>query len=529
MDLRRRGDASGHATVGVVLVIALVVVGTAAVVALGGQALRDTEDRSEIERAQQAMTLFDSQTARVALGESDRQTVRFGPTAGTYRVEPAAGEISIVNVDRDDDEDDISWTADGYPTDATAGDDDGDIEYIHNETLGAVVYESEGRAIAYQGGGVWQTGPDGAARVVSPPEFHLRGGTPMLPLVQVTGEGSASGSARAAISVGAFRARDVYPNATRAFPDGEPFANPVRNGSIVVRVESEYARAWGAYFESRTDGVVSYPSDGVVTVELVSEARVGEFDMPLEGSAVTVDGPADAHGVGRAADGETAFSIRLRPDDADSAKFSNLQWSLYAEEGDREFEMHLKKTAGGDDCSDGSTGTAADLTIYYSWNDGADYHGWKTTDAIEADCADLDGDGDYEIYFEITFVDDDDGDGTYDDDEGASDVALEFGSLSAGDLERFDPGGSLNGSHALDGHSAGWEPVSPVAGSTTLSSDQLVNHYFAELPRRFDLRVDDEDSDTVNEDASEVTFYGSGGGRQVTFLHVTETRLEIEL
>ncbi|MEF8790985.1 MAG: hypothetical protein V5A61_12740 [Haloarculaceae archaeon] len=527
-----RQGTVGQATVAVVLVIALVVIGSTAVFALGDQALSDTERRSDVERAQQAMTLFDSQTAQVALSESDRQTVRFGRTAGTYRVDPTAGEISIINVDRDDDEDDISWTADGYPTDATAGDDDGDIEYIHNETLGAVVYESEGRAIAYQGGGVWQTGPDGAARVVSPPEFHYRAQTLTLPIVQVTGEGSASGSARASVSAGAFRARDVYPDASETFDvgDPDPFSNPVLKGSIIVRIESEYARAWGAYFEERTDGVVSYPSDGVVAVELVSLAQIGEFDMPLEGGAVTIDGVSGDHGVKRQgmAD-ETAFSIRLRPDDADSAKFSNLQWSLYADEGDREFEMHLKKAGGGDDCSDGSTSLGAHLTIYYSWDGGDHYHGWRTTSPIEAQCANLDAsDAEEEIYLEVPFVDDDDADGEYDDPE-ASDVELEFQSLSNRDLEHFNPNGALDGSRPVDGHSAGWEPVDPSAGSTTLTTDQLVNHYFAELPEEFDLRVDDKGSDTTNEDASSGTFYNAGSGRYVTYLHVTTNQVEVEV
>ena len=522
MDPRRRPGARGHAVVGVVLVVALVVVGTTVVVAIGGQALRDTERRSDVERAQQAMTLFDSQATQIALGEADRRTVSFGRTAGTYRVDPAAGEISIINVDRDDDGDD-----DG-DTDPTTGSPNDDEYILEPTSLGAVVYENGDRTVAYQGGGVWQRGPDGNARMISPPEFHYRGETPMLPVVQVVGEGAAGGTPRATVSAGDFRTRSVYPNASDAFDNGDPFRNPVENGSVIVRIESEYADAWGAYFEERTDGVVSYPADGVVTVELVSLAQVGEFDMPLEGGAVAVTGAPDSHSVARGAGGGTAFSIRLRPDGG-GAEFSNLQWSLYADEGDREFEMHLKKAGGGDSCADGTTGTAAHLTIYYSWNGGTDYHGWKTTTPIDAECADLDGDGDYEIYLEAEFVDDDDSNGVYDDDEGPDDPQLEFQSLSSGDLERFGPGGSLNGSYPIEGHSVGWEPVTPTAGSTTLTSDQLVNHYFAELPEEFDLRADDGGSNTVSEDASRMTFYSSGGGRQATYLHVTASEVEVEL
>jgi len=515
--------------VGAVLVIALVIAGSTAVLALGNQALTDTERRSDVQRAQQAMTLLDSQTAQVALGESDRQTVRFGRTSGTYSADPTAGEISIINVDRDDDEDNITWTADGYPTDAVDGDDDGDIEYIHNETLGAVVYDGDDRTIAYQGGGVWQREPGGGTRMVSPPEFHYRAQTLTLPIVQVKGEGAAGGSARATISKGDFRARSVYPNASDSFDNGGPFRNPVENGSVIVRIESDYANAWGSYFEERTEGNVTYPADGVVAVELVSLAQVGEFDMPLEGGSVTIPGAAGGHSVEVASSaGETAFSIRLRPDDADSANFANLQWSLYADEGSQEFEMHLKKAGGGGGCSGGTTSTAAHLTVYYSWNDGTDYHGWRTPSPIDAQCDDLNGDGDDEIYLDVTFVDDKNSNGVYDDDE-AGDHQLEFQSLSANNLEHFNPNGDLDDSRELDGHLAGWEPVDPTAGSTTLAADQLVNHYFAELPEEFDLRVDDKGSDTVNEGASRGTFYNTGSGRYVTYLHVTTNQVEVEV
>ncbi|MEF8840742.1 MAG: hypothetical protein V5A62_03830 [Haloarculaceae archaeon] len=530
MERRRRPDTRGHAVIGVVLVVALVIVGSTVVVAIGGQALRETEHRSDVERAQQAMTLFDAQTTQVALGDADRRVAPLGRTSGTYRVEPDTGEISIINVDRDDDGDDITWTADGYPTDAVDGDDDGDVEYVHNETLGAVVYESGDRTIAYQGGGVWQRDPGGGVRMISPPEFHYRAQTLTLPVVQVTGEGTASGSARASVSKGAFRARPVYPDASAAFDNGDPYLNPVENGSVIVRIESEYAEAWGTYFEERTDGNISYPADGVVTVELVSLAQLGEFDMPLEGGSVSVPGVAGEHSVEvESSAGETAFSIRLRPDDADSADFANLQWSLYADEGDQEFEMHLKK-AGGGGCSGGTTDTAAHLTIYYSWNDDEDYHGWKTTDPIDAECDDLDGDGDDEIYLDVIFVDDKDGDGVYDDNE-AGDHQLELQELSSSDLESFNPNGDLNESYALDGHTAEGEPVTPTTGSpgTIRAADQLVNHYFAELPEEFDLTVDDKGSDTVSEDTSEVTFYNSGGGRGVTYLHVTATQIEVEV
>ena len=56
-----------------------------------------------------------------------------------------------------------------------------------------------------------------------------------------------------------------------------------------------------------------------------------------------------------------------------------------------------------------------------------------------------------------------------------------------------------------------------------------MNHYFAELPEEFDLRVDDKGSDTTNDDASGGTLYNAGSDRYVTYLHVTTNQVEVEV
>jgi hypothetical protein len=236
--------------------------------------------------------------------------------------------------------------------------------------------------------------------------------------------------------------------------------------------------------------------------------------MPGDDGSITVSGATGDHSTKN-------YSITLRPDDSDSADFNNLQWSMYVEEGDQQFEMHLKKSGSGS-CSD----IKADLTIYYSEDGGATYQGWHADDAYEAECDDLDGDGDDEIYLEAVFVDDKNDNDDFVEIE-TDDVNLTNTSLSSNDLEHFNPNGDLESSTTFDGH-GDWEPETYSAGDEE-TVDRLVNHYFAELPSEFDLTVDDKNSDTVNEEASSGELVTGGSGRYVTFLHVTENEVEVDL
>jgi hypothetical protein len=61
----------------VILIFGLVLTG-AVVVTLGSTAIDDTQDQVSEDRAEKAMTRFDSKAALVALGNSDTQEVDFG-------------------------------------------------------------------------------------------------------------------------------------------------------------------------------------------------------------------------------------------------------------------------------------------------------------------------------------------------------------------------------------------------------------------------------------------------------------------
>jgi hypothetical protein len=211
-------------------------------VAIGSTALADVQSSADVQRIESAMTQVDSKTSLVAHGGSTSQRVRFDPSRDAdVRVNGSAGEMRIR---------------------VEAENDAGDTETVtENVTLGAIVYERDDDRVAYQGGGVWRSNGDGSW-MVSPPEFHYRGDTLTLPLVTIDGVDGRLGDA--AVVTG----RSEHPEGL--FPS-ENVSNPLLGGNVTVTVESEYAQAWGRFFETRTRANVTQVSPTEVRVALRTE------------------------------------------------------------------------------------------------------------------------------------------------------------------------------------------------------------------------------------------------------------------
>ncbi len=237
-DSRSRGQAE---TIGVILIFGLVLTGAVVVVAFGASAIGDTQDRVSEDRAEKAMTQFDSKAALVALGNSDTQEVNFGTDRQSdYEVSEDKGWMRITIENQ-------SGT--------------GGSTTLVNESLGTVIYEVNDKTIAYQGGGVWKRVQANESRMVSPPEFYFRDGTLTLPIVNVTGASSLGSTA----SVTHQETVQTYPSV------GDE--NPLENRLVKVTVQSQYYKGWGRYFEERTDGEVQYDHGrNIVTLTLLSPA-----------------------------------------------------------------------------------------------------------------------------------------------------------------------------------------------------------------------------------------------------------------
>jgi len=256
-------DRGQTEVVGAVMLIAVTVMGTVGIVALGSTALNDTKDAMNTQAAEHTMTQFDAQVAEVALGSSEIKTAKLpetGAQASAKTTDDGWIRMKIIN--------------------ESSGDPVTDGDPVFNHSLGAVVWERGNNEIAYQGGGVWRKAGENAT-MVSPPELHFRGETLTIPVVQVTGDRQLDGDVT--IEQNASTSRS-YPNAD--------FANPFEkvNRSINITVKSEYYQGWADYLETRTEGdtFVDHANE-TVTVQLVAEAGIHEVTAGIGATAAGED------------------------------------------------------------------------------------------------------------------------------------------------------------------------------------------------------------------------------------------------
>lgn len=478
------------APLGIVLIFGIVVFGTFAIVATGDAALADAQRTSELSRAEQSMMQFDSRASEVALGESRAQSIPLGPSgSGQYDVVEDTGWIRVVH--------------ENYVA--------GSNETIYSDTLGAVQYRNGDTSVAYQGGGVWRADGPNESVMVAPPEFHYRSETLAMPVVQVRGIDSAAGDRRALVTERTPTSR-VFPVDTTSYGNGEAYRNPIRGGSVTVTVESEYYHAWGRFFEERTGGTVTLDHTlKQATIELTAPRFIGEFTMPEEGNAVPIRGIVDGHQLEQ-------FQIDLTPDDSDAARFNNLQWSMYVEDGPKEFELHLRLFGPNDDDTTACKEQDISATVYYSDTNGNRYHGWHAPTAFETTCTDRDGDGvDDEVQLIANLT---------------GETTLQMQDLTSSDLLYIDNPGSATRSTfvTFDEHArtVAWEPITYTDGETdTATIDDLLNHYFGLLGPDYDLVVDDQSSDSVSEEDSSGTInYGAKG--RVTYIHISANEVTVD-
>ena len=229
-------DRGQSSVIGVVLLLAITFIGIMAVMVMGTGVLADARLNAQIEQAESAMSQFDSQAALVALGSTETRQITFGQSnEDPLAINESAGRIRILVVN------------DTGPTTIVESD------------LGAITYEFERTTLAYQAGGVWRY-QSGNSTMVSPPEYHYRDQTLTFPIIRVVGDSRSIGSDERVL-ITENGSEQHYPTATRT--------NPLDSGHINIKITSKYHQGWKSYFESRTEGAVHHdPGNQTVTVNL---------------------------------------------------------------------------------------------------------------------------------------------------------------------------------------------------------------------------------------------------------------------
>jgi hypothetical protein len=511
-------ERAQSSNIGLVLLLALTIVGAGVVVGIGASAYDDVQRQTSIDRAEHAMTLFDARTAVVGLGEGSSQSLRLGrSTGGDYAADADAGWLRITHAN--------------YTTNET--------ETVYNATLGTVTYRTAGTTVAYQGGGVWRQ-QAGGTTMVSPPEFHYRGTTLTLPIVRVRSDDAATGSATAIVRRES-DLRRVYPNETAATGDGvgapydvdnddgstRQYRNPVRNGTVSVTVGSDYYRGWAAYFRTRTTGNVSVDHDNrTATVVLETTDQVGQFTLPEKDEGVAARGVAPGHSV---TDFETTIAVGNGngKGKGGGGTANNLYVSYYIDEGDRSYEAAVALPSGiGNYCKNGPDDVNLRMDVYYhdaSTPEGV--HRW-TNDSISSVS------GPVQLACEA-------GSPVIRIDFTSANQNLTYGSSSVDEETAIDWDTLDNG--APDPDPTTFAHEGDDGENTTYEYDDeqnlriLTRHYFATFGSDFRVRVHHGpgNSGSARIDASNsggtLRYESGGGGSFITYLHVTENNVTVEL
>lgn len=257
------GDRSVSEVLGVALLIGIVFLGISIVLLVGFSELTGTQETVEVAQAEQSLTQFDAEANRIATGSTAAQTVDLGlrGNSGTLDVNPESGRITIEYVDNI------------FRSNRTE---------VLNTSLGAVVYENSDTTVAYQGGGVWRSDGDGST-MVSPPEITFQEKTLTMPVIVSEQAGGVHSDVQLTAET---VSEQKFPNATVI---DRNLTNKVDTGTVWITIESEYALAWGQFFEDRTNAEVVYPRDGTVLIIFFGSS----FDFSRNSGIIATSGPGE--------------------------------------------------------------------------------------------------------------------------------------------------------------------------------------------------------------------------------------------
>ena len=452
--------------VGVILILGMTILSVGALLTVGGAVVDDTRADAEHSQMENSMSAFSSKASLVGLGESGHQRFSLGRVSqGRVDVREDAGRVHV-KIQRN-----------------------GTNETVRETSIGAVVYENDGREIAYQGGGVWARQGD-FSRMLSPPEFHYRAETLTFPIINVTGSGAVSGDVRGTVS------SDEEPQ--QWYPDDseEDFDNPLTNGTVYVEIESEYCRGWQSFFERRSQGRV--------------EDRCGDNKTVIVDLAVPFILTGD----------DPVIAQDINPSGNNNDIPESWREDVVAPSPDSEIDAKIEECTDGScdslptsgDISHGKYVASADHTM-----DGVTFKtgSGDTTVAVDGDLTagqvDVEGDGNVTLYVRGEFRL-----------SGSGDIN------SGGDADQFITLVDSDGDVRFNGNSAYTGVIYAPKSTTSFNGNPAIDYKGVLVTDKFDLNGNLDKLDF--QPAEELDDYRIlGGERPLTYLHISENNVEIQI
>lgn len=303
--------------VGYIILLATVITAVGIVYILAMPQIANSQSQAQFQNAEQAFAVLDTHAKKAQYSNYLSQVSEISLNGGTLKVNGSAGHIWIIRKD--------PFT--GTQT-TIYGDNPGE------GGLGAIEYTINGREVGYQSGGIWEKYPDGGSVMVSAPDFNYNGETHSdtltLPLLQIVGNRTLSGTGTAFITTKSDNKPIII------YPTKEIGANPIDVGQIIIKIQTDYYKAWENYINERTDcSAVSYANNKTVYITFNTKQKGGTypFTPPIKIVGLNTSNPNPIN----------KFYLNL----TSKGSVENINFGLIATGSNANLEIHFQKAGGG--------------------------------------------------------------------------------------------------------------------------------------------------------------------------------------
>jgi len=427
---------------------------------------------SRLEVGEMQMTLLDYTASKTSLGDVPSQTVRFNLNDGSLIVEPGGNNLTIWAVFKN-----------------------GSLEeryVIYSGPIGRVIYSVNGMEIGYEGGGVWKKTGDSVV-MLTPPEFHFKMDTLTLPIIKIDSQGSIGGKGIVGLNIRKEGVTVYYPNTT----NNEKFVNPLVCNWLELELKSDFWRGWKTYFEERTDAEITHIDKENKSLRVIMATKSASVErtylVPIHLNRLNTSDPEPVK----------TFVINFK----DLQSNFDLIWRTNT---DPELLILFKKTKGGGN-------NTFQIAVVYG-ND-TKYESWQTESGISWDITD----DSYSLNLlddNITMV--------YQKPQGFT-APTDFPFSNQPESPTWTWGSDVNSTDYVSAEKGDW------TAPPKKSLKEVIEHYLRVLAIQTspDITIS-EDPKTpgsmgFNKDLTTIELYLEQQPPVITYLHITEHRISIEI